>query len=132
MKGSCLCGAVTVTTPDNPQMGVCHCGMCRRWSGGPWMTVHCGQDVHLAGEDSITKFHSSEWAERAFCSQCGTHLYYRIVPSNDYVLPAGLFQDGVDFEFKEQIFIDAKPDFYAFANETENLTGAEVFAKYAP
>ena len=34
--------------------------------------------------------------------------------------------------FKSQIFIDEKPDWYTFANETENMTGAEVFAMYAP
>ena len=39
--------------------------------------------------------------------------------------------DGTGFEFKEQIFIDRKPSYYEFANQTENLTEAEVFAKFA-
>jgi hypothetical protein len=30
------------------------------------------------------------------------------------------------------VFIDEKPSCCCFANETENMTGAEVFAKYAP
>jgi hypothetical protein len=34
--------------------------------------------------------------------------------------------------FDHQVFIDEKPSYYCFPNETENLTGAEVFAKYAP
>ncbi len=34
--------------------------------------------------------------------------------------------------FDKQIFIDEKPSFYCFANETNKMTGAEVFAKYAP
>ena len=29
-----------------------------------------------------------------------------------------------------QIFIDEKPDFYSFANETTTLTGEEVFAQF--
>jgi hypothetical protein len=132
MKGLCLCGAVTVTAPDNPRVSVCHCGMCRRWSGGPNMVVHCGPDVKIDGEEFVTAYRSSDWAERGFCLQCGTSLYYRIVPSNEYILSAGLFQDQVPFELKAQIFIDDKPAFYAFVNETETLTGSEVFAKFAP
>ena len=50
---------------------------------------------------------------------------------NDYYVPAGLFQDGIEFEFKEQIFIDRKPSYYEFANQTSNMTEAEVFAKFS-
>ena len=46
-------------------------------------------------------------------------------------LPAGLFQDGIEFEFKEQIFIDKKPSYYEFANKILNMTEAEIFAKFA-
>jgi hypothetical protein len=74
----------------------------------------------------------SAWAERAFCSQCGTHLYYRLIPANEYILSVGLFQDGPEFQFREQIFIDRKPSCYEFANATSKLTEAQVFAKYAP
>lgn len=132
MQGRCLCGAVRVTTRDNPAMTACHCGMCRRWTGGPMMTVHCGPDVQFEGADRITVFRSSDWAERAFCSVCGTHLYYRLIPANDHVLSVGLFQEGPEFRFVEQIFIDSKPASYDFANVTSRLTEAEVLAKYAP
>lgn len=132
MQGRCLCGAVNVATPDNLAMNACHCGMCRRWGGAPMMSVHCGSDVKFEGADKITAFRSSDWAERAFCSVCGTHLYYRLIPANDYILSVGLFQDGPEFQFREQIFIDQKPRSYDFANITSKLTEAEVFAKYAP
>jgi hypothetical protein len=132
MQGKCLCGAVGVTTPDNFAMNACHCGMCRRWGGSPMMSVHCGANVELEGADKITVFRSSDWAERAFCSVCGTHIYYRLIPANDHVVSVGLFQDGMEFQFQEQIFIDRKPRSYAFSNVTSNLTEAEVFAKYAP
>jgi hypothetical protein len=45
-------------------------------------------------------------------------------------VPAGFFQDGTKFGFKEQIFVDKKPPYYEFANQTAQLTEAEVFAKY--
>lgn len=130
MQGKCLCGAVTITTPDNVDMNACHCGMCRRWGSSPYMSVHAGSNVVITGTDRT--FRSSDWAERAFCSECGTHLYYRLLPTDDHELSMGLFQDGPEFVFREQIFIDRKPRTYDFANHTEMLTEAEVFAKYAP
>jgi hypothetical protein len=86
----------------------------------------------IGGADKLKVYPSSEWAERAFCGECGTHIFYRLLHSNEYFLPAGLFQEGVEFEFKEQIFIDMKPSYYEFANQTENMTEAEVLAKFAP
>lgn len=132
-KGNCLCGAVTIWVgAAHTDVGVCHCTMCRRWAGGPNMAVEVGKDLVIDGLEAITTYRSSEWAERAFCQTCGSNLYYRIVEGDTYVVCAGLFEDASDMEMKSQIFIDEKPDFYAFANQTPTMTGAEVFALYAP
>jgi len=68
--GNCLCRTVRISakTP-NTNVGACHCGMCRKWGGGPFMTVDCGADVSFEGEESISVFDSSEWAERGFCKK---------------------------------------------------------------
>jgi len=132
MEGSCLCGAITVHVPDTTAVDACHCGMCRRWGGGPALGVSGGTEVRIDGADAVRVFRSSDWAERAFCGTCGTHLYYRLLPTGQYFVSVGLFQDGQPFDFKEQIFIDRKPDFYAFANATHDLTEAEVFARFLP
>jgi hypothetical protein len=131
MEGKCLCGVITVSTPDKTSIDACHCGMCRRWGGSPALGVACGTDVQIDGTDQLKVYQSSEWAERAFCSQCGTHIFYRLLPTKEYFVSAGLFQSGIEFEFKEQIFIDMKPSYYEFANQTLNLTEAEAFAKFA-
>ncbi len=130
---SCLCGAVKLQVEKLVAVvDACHCSMCRQWGGGPFLAVDCGTDVVVNGEENVSVFNSSDWAERAFCRVCGSHLYYRLKDANHYSLAAGLFEGQIDFDFKEQIFIDEKPNYYAFANDTHNLTGAEVFAKYAP
>jgi hypothetical protein len=132
MEGKCICGAVSITANDATDVSVCHCGMCRRWGGGPLLAIHCGADVEIAGADDVTVFNSSDWAERGFCKGCGTHLFYRLKANNEYFIPAGLFQDQADFKIKGQIFIDKKPSYYEFANETPALTEEEVFELYAP
>lgn len=129
MKGRCLCGAVKITAPQLTEMAVCHCSMCRRWSGGPFMTVHGGPDVKVEGRDKVKAYRSSDWAERAFCSECGSHLYYHLLPKNDYILSAGLFDESAQFRFAREIFVDNKPANYSFANATEQLTGAQVFGQ---
>jgi hypothetical protein len=54
-----------------------------------------------------------------------------LLGSQEYFVPAGLFQDDTKFEFTEQIYIDRKPHYYEFKNQTVNLSEAEVLAKYA-
>lgn len=132
MEGQCLCGAITVQTGRRDRIDVCHCGMCRQWSGGPMLAVHCGKDSQITGLEHVRVYASSDWAERGFCDTCGTHLFYKLKGTDEYVFTAGLFQQGADFAMGSQIFIDKKPGYYTFAEQTPVMTEAEVFEKYGP
>ena len=44
----------------------------------------------------------------------------------------GLLEDDERLVFESQVFIDSKPSFYEFSNKTQDMTGAELFAKYTP
>ena len=131
--GSCLCGAVRVTAhnPSN-RVGACHCGMCRRWGGGPFMEIDCGTDVSFDGEANIEVYDSSDWAERGFCKKCDRHLFYRLKQNRRHMVPVGLFDDQNNLVFEHQVFIDKKPAFYSFSNDTKNMTEAEIFAMFGP
>jgi len=130
--GTCLCGAVTVSFPlEKDTFDACHCGMCRKWGGGPALTVDGGTNVKFQGEEFITTHNSSDWAERGFCKRCGTHLFYRLKESGFHNFPLGLLQNTENLRFHLQIFVDMKPENYSFANKTEEMTQAEVFAKYS-
>jgi len=130
-NGHCICGKVEVHVKKlNPHVGACHCRMCRNWGSGPYMEFNCGNDVAFTGEEHISVFSSSEWAERGFCSTCGTHLYYRLKESRDHLVSVGLFDKTEGFQFDNQVFVDEKPSFYSFSNETNEMTGAEVFAAF--
>ncbi|BAU63550.1 glutathione-dependent formaldehyde-activating GFA [Stanieria sp. NIES-3757] len=133
VKGSCLCGAVSLsTTSMNPHVAACHCSMCRKWGGGAFLAVKCDSDVSFQGEENIRIYQSSEWGERGFCNKCGSHLFYRLKQNHQYYVPVGIFDNSEGLIFTDQVFIDEKPDYYSFANETKNMTGAEVFAQFAP
>lgn len=130
-RGRCLCGAVRITVrAAESNVGACHCDMCRRWGGGPFMEVRCGADVAFEGADHVSVFASSPWAERGFCRTCGTHLFYRFKKTGDHHIPVGLLEGDAGLVFDHQVFIDEKPPYYSFANETQTLTGAEIAAMY--
>lgn len=131
VSGSCLCGRTGLSTTNlSKNVGACHCNTCRKWGGGPLMAVDCGTEVSLKGEEQIGVFNSSEWAERGFCTQCGAHLFFRMKTNNQYFVPVGLFQESEGFVFDHQVFIEEQPDYYCFANETKDMTGAELFSQY--
>jgi len=131
-SGSCLCGKVQILAKSmSTHAGACHCGMCKKWTGGPLMAVDCGTAVSFSGEENIKVYSSSDWAERGFCKQCGSHLFYRLKENNLYIIPVGLFDNLDDIVFDHQVFIDEKPDYYEFSNKTKNMTGEEVFAQFS-
>ncbi|MGB3621931.1 GFA family protein [Ketobacter sp. MCCC 1A13808] len=130
VKGQCLCTAVKLQARVEKHMDACHCGMCRRWGGGPLLVTHA-VEVVFEGEDAISNYASSDWAQRGFCRHCGTHLYYKLLSGEGYEVPVGLFVGDVEFEFVKEIFIDRKPDWYDFANETTRQTEEEVFAQFS-
>ncbi len=135
--GSCICGAVRYEIQgDVTKTGACHCGMCRKWSGGVYLGIEVPADaLKIEGADNISTYGSSEWAERAFCKTCGSSLYYRVTAPGPYQGTYHLGLGGLDnpdgVELTEEIFIDRKPDGYAFAGERKTMTEAEVMAMFA-
>jgi hypothetical protein len=132
LPGGCLCGAVRfAATPVKMEMHACHCGSCRRWSGGPLQAVMCGDAVTLENDAALGVYPSSDWGERCFCKVCGTVLFWRLKDGSHVAVSAQAFDDPAAFAFSEEIFVDRQPDNYAFANKTHRLTGDEVFARFA-
>lgn len=127
VAGRCLCGKVEVRVPKAPEsFGVCHCLSCRTWTGGVFMSVDPGKDFELTGEEFIGRYSSSEWAERGFCRECGSHLFFRMKRSDHYFFMLGLFGDRISPAFEEQQYIDEKPETYSFAEKTKLVTKTEM------
>lgn len=129
-----MCGAITYEVAgDLATFGACHCEMCRKWSGGVFLGLTAPADqVSISGQDQMTVYTSSPWAERAFCKTCGSSLFYRVTAEGpyqgDYHFGAGTLDDFSGLTFNHQLYIDVKPDAYAFAQKTKDMTRAEVQA----
>lgn len=131
--GRCLCGAVAFEgmLNDGKAFGICHCRTCRRWSGGPGYATELAEVV-FSEQTGLTWFQSSDWAERGFCSQCGSNIFYRLRDPDMchvYFTFLGALDDGASFELAEHIFINEKPDKYDFADDVPRLTAAEFMAR---
>lgn len=129
--GKCLCEKIKIHVDEmNPSLGACHCDTCRKWSAGPFLAVQCN-GIRIEGQDFMGIYNSSDWGERGFCKNCGSILFYRSKDHKFYSISSELFNTP-EFTFETQIFIDRKPKYYEFANKTHTMTGAEVFAAFAP
>jgi len=105
MKAKCLCGNVSLEVEHDKHVHACHCRMCRTWGSGATFSLIAAKPLKIDGGENIARYHSSEWAERAFCKNCGTKL-------------------------EEQIYIDAKAPYYELANDTPKLTEEEFLAQF--
>jgi hypothetical protein len=131
VTGRCLCGAVTFSADvAKREVDACHCSMCRRWSAGPYIGLPFDGALALEGAENVGVYKSSDWAERGFCKVCGSSLFYHLLGTDHYSLSANALDDQSGLALTAQIFIDEKPAYYDFANDTPKLTGAEVFAAF--
>lgn len=130
-RGHCLCGAVRFTARiDKDEADACHCGMCRRWSGGVAIHIQV-KDLSFDDASSLGVHRSSDWGERLFCRACGTSLGWRMVGGDLSTIGAYAFDPPIDPPLAVEIFVDDKPSGYAFAGERTRLTGAQVTAMFA-
>lgn len=131
-RGRCLCGAVRFEARvSRHEVDACHCGMCRRWGGGPALSVMTDGPARFEDEAALGVYRSSEWAERLFCRTCGTSILWRSIDGRFHTLSAALLDEPGELAFTTEIYIDAKPSWYAFAGERTRMTEAEVVAALA-
>lgn len=129
--GGCLCGAVRFQARlKSLDVGVCHCGMCRRWSGGTFMAVEVETDWEQTGTHKAAVYVSSDWGQRLFCEQCGTTIGWQFRDGSSLSLAVPSFDSNEGFNFTTEIYIDKKPGFYEFANHTRKFTEAEIIAQF--
>lgn len=126
-----MCGAVQFTADVPEKFAVCYCKMCQRWASGVFMGVHSKTFEVTEGADHLKVFQSSDWANRAFCDNCGSNIYYHAPAFGSPSVALGTFDDTHGMEARVQFFIDRKPGGFALKNDTKTLTEAECEAHFA-
>ena len=116
--GSCFCGAVRFTaTLPSKWVAHCHCSMCRRAHGAAFVTWAGFEEPRVAIEDPDARlkwYASSPPARRAFCSNCGSTLFFRSErwPGELHIVLAN-FDAPLDRAPQAHVFYDAHVDWFA-------------------
>ena len=93
LTGGCQCGAVRYRLDLVPSgTHICHCRMCQKASGGPFMASVLTSSFAVT-RGALSTFRSSEIAERGFCGACGTPLTYRSFPGQFTIVTLGSLDD---------------------------------------
>jgi len=132
LDGQCLCGAVTVSAEtETPVLRACHCDMCRRHTSSMFISIPTEQDSQRV-DGPAKSYRSSDRAERGFCTQCGSTLWYAMTRTGERNLAAGLFPGAGGGQMKYEFFADMCPSGYALAGEHRKLSSEEMIALIAP
>lgn len=129
VRGGCMCGRTRFTViPVEDEMHACHCEQCRKWSGGVFLAVRYGTSLDVEAGAPVKVFASSDWAERGFCGECGSSLFWRMRDGSETLVALNALEPPDAFTFGSELFIDSKPGTYNFRESTKKLTEAEAIA----
>ena len=115
--GSCLCGAVSFEVPGELRPTIaCHCIQCRKQTGTYMSATACAdKDLTFTREDGLRWFRSSSDAQRGFCGECGSVLFWKQDGSGTTSISAGAIDGPSDAPLEGHIFCESAGDYYEIA-----------------
>lgn len=116
ISGACLCGAVRFAgQAAGSVVTACHCRQCRQWSGHVWASFRLS-DWTIEGEDKLRWFASSLIADRGFCADCGSSLFWRRHGRAALSVSAGAVENPAGLKLSRHIWVSCKGDYYDIAD----------------
>ena len=111
--GSCLCGAVKYEAQNLRKILACHCVQCRKQTGHFMAaTAASNVDFKITDASGLKWYRSSATAERGFCGECGSVLFWR-KDGGDYIsITAGSIDGPTGLELDGHIYCDFAGDYY--------------------
>ncbi|MFC4214447.1 GFA family protein [Pseudophaeobacter arcticus] len=115
-RGSCLCGDIRFETAAEPQgASMCHCGQCRKQSGGIWSSAYVRAGA-LTITGPVCWFEASPQAKRGFCGRCGSSLFWKAHDEDTISFALGAVEAPTGLRIEKHIFVRDKGDFYEIAD----------------
>lgn len=121
--GSCLCGAVRfeISGALRPVIA-CHCIQCRKQTG-TYMSATAAADSDLTFSETrgLKWFRSSNEAQRGFCQECGSVLFWKRDGSSTTSIAAGSIDGPTGAPLEGHIFCESAGDYYEIAGGAYRL-----------
>jgi len=112
--GGCLCGAVRYEVKGTLRDIVnCHCNMCRKLHGnfGPHSKAR-KVNIKITNDDGLAWYKTSNVAQRGFCRECGSSLFWEPFDLDATGIIAGSLDSSLGLKTIGHIFVGEKADFY--------------------
>lgn len=122
LTGRCLCEGIEyeITGELGPIFN-CHCSKCRRWHGAAYRTratVTKDQFRWVKGESLLSRFHSSEFIVKTFCSRCGSNLVSTYDEKPDLIgVPLGGLDQAPANRCEGHIFVGSKSPWHEILDD---------------
>ncbi|EAQ46468.1 hypothetical protein MED193_14772 [Roseobacter sp. MED193] len=94
---------------------MCHCGQCRKQSGGIWSSAYV-KDTELTISGAVSWFEASLQAKRGFCARCGSYLFWKAHDEDTTSFALGAVEAPTGLRIEKHIFVRDKGDFYEIAD----------------
>jgi hypothetical protein len=121
--GGCLCGAVRYETEGELRKVVaCHCTQCRKQSGHfAAMTSVPHSRFKITRDEALSWYSASPLAQRGFCRNCGSNLFWQPTGEARISIAAGTFDGALGVPIAMHIFCADKGDYYDIGDEAQQL-----------
>jgi hypothetical protein len=124
--GSCLCGGTVFEVSGALRNSVaCHCTQCRKQTGHYLSATSVAvDDLKLIRDEHVRWYRSSGTARRAFCSNCGSTLFWQADASPGRIsIATGAFDGATGIVTEGHIFCADKGDYYVLPDEGYQRAG---------
>ena len=125
LKGSCLCGSVRLTVPDDfAYFGACHCSECRKFSGSAFSAVAgipYDDLLVVSGESDIRYYAKSETGTLAFCGNCGSSLFGKRSDIKMIHLRVGVLDDVPAQSLNYHVFVGSKATWHTIGDDLKQF-----------
>lgn len=132
LKGRCLCGAIRFElSPPIRDVIVCHCRQCAQWTGYAVAATAVAPDNFklISGEEALQWYAASDHAERGFCRDCGSSLFWKPADGSRISVLAGGLEPPTGLTISAHIFVASKSDYDVIAGEApQYLSGGGSLA----
>ncbi len=122
-SGQCECGAVAFDVDTSRDtVTFCHCSQCRRLTGHHFAATKARKsDLTFTQDRGLKWYASSTWAQRGFCGDCGSTLFYEALDTGDINIAAGSIVSPTGLKPGRHIFCADKGDYYDIANDAPHI-----------
>ena len=112
--GSCLCGDVRFEITGELRDSIaCHCIQCRKTSGHfVSATAVAKDDFKIISDKSLKWYQSSHRAQRGFCANCGSSLFWDQASRDKMGIMSGTIDGDTGIQTSSHIYVSKKGDYY--------------------